>query len=313
MNHIGDVKLQNNLVLAPMVGITDTAFRTICRRFGAGLVYTEMLNANAIYKTNKATLNKLTFSKEEKPVACQLFGANPKMLAYASKIAEEAGADIIDLNLGCPDFKVIKQGAGAALLKRPKKVSELVKEIVNAVKIPVTAKIRTEKNALQIAKLIEEAGASAIAVHGRTVAQAYAGKADWNAIKEIKENIKIPVIANGDVFTPQDAKKIIEATKCDFVMIGRAAMTNPHIFKEINDYLDGKKVEKISAKEKLGLFSEYVELAMKFGCYKFASAKRHATNFTKGIPHSVKLREKMMKAKTIEQLKKEIEDFRTHL
>ena len=201
---IGNVKLKNNLILAPMVGINDTAFRILCKNYGAGLVYTEMINANAIFNKNKATLKKLDFIEEERPITVQLFGANIEMLKHAAKTAEKS-ADIIDINFGCPDTKVLHQGSGAALLKRPQRIFDIVKTIVDSVSIPVTAKIRLSKDNIKIAKLIEEAGASAIAVHARTVSQKYSGKADWNAIKEIKENIKIPVIANGDIFSGKDA------------------------------------------------------------------------------------------------------------
>ncbi|MDD5651451.1 MAG: tRNA dihydrouridine synthase DusB, partial [Candidatus Nanoarchaeia archaeon] len=293
MIKIGNVKLENNLILAPMVGINDTAFRLLCKKYGAGLICTEMINANAIFKNNKATINKLDIVKEERPISVQLFGANTEMLEYAAKVVEK-DADIIDLNFGCPDTKVLKQGAGAALLKRPKKIEEIVKAVVKKVNIPVTAKIRIGINkpdlGLKLAKLIENAGASAIAVHGRTSAQGYSGKANWNAIKEIKENVNIPVIGNGDIFSGEDAERMLELTKCDFLMIGRQAMINPYIFTEVNNYLKNKKVIKITNKDKIKLFSEYIKLADKYGYPKFEFVKRHALNFSKGIRNSVKLR-----------------------
>ncbi len=298
MYKIGNIKLKNNLVLAPMAGINDTAFRILCKRYGAGLLYTEMINTNAISNKNKATLKKLNFVNEEKPIAIQLFGANIKMIEDAAVIAEK-NANIIDINLGCPDLKVLHQGAGAALLKRPKRISEIIKAVVNKVDIPVTAKIRIGNDSIKIAKLIEDAGASAIAVHARTVRQGYSGKADWNKIKEIKEAVNIPVIGNGDIFTKEDVERMQELTKCDFIMIGRAAMTNPAIFKEISN-------GKISSKEKLNLFFEYIELAEKYNCYKFISAKRHALNFTRGIPNSTRLREKISLSKTLDEIKRDI-------
>lgn len=302
---IGNVKLKNNLILAPMVNVNDTAFRILCKKYGASLVYTEMINANAIFNKNKATLKKLNFIEEERPISVQLFGENIEMLKYASKIAEKS-ADIIDINFGCPDTKILHQGSGAALLKRPQRIFDIVKTIVDSVSIPVTAKIRLSKDNIKIAKLIEEAGTSAIAVHARTPKQGYSGKADWNAIKEIKENISIPVIANGDISSGKDAYDITKLTKCDFLMVGRAAMTNPAIFKEIDYYLKNNKEDKISNKE---LFFEYVKIADKYRYPKFELVKRHALNFTSGIRNSVSLRRNLNTVKNIEDLKKEMDSF----
>lgn len=310
MNYkIGNVKLKNNLILAPMVGINDSAFRILCKNYGAGLVCTEMINANAIFKKNKATIKKLDFIKEERPISAQLFGANIEMIEYAAKIVEEK-ADIIDFNFGCPDSKIINQGAGAALLKRPKKVYDIVNAIVKKVNIPVTAKIRLTKDNIKIAKLIEDAGAAAIAVHSRTAAQGYSGKANWDAIKEIKENINIPIIANGDIFSGKDARDIINLTNCDFIMIGRAAIANPTIFREIEYYLENKEEKKISDKEKIELFLEYCKLADKYGYPKFEFIKRHALNFSSGIRNVVSLRKKISSIKNIEDLKKEMDSFK---
>ena len=302
---IGNVKLKNNLILAPMVGINDTAFRILCKNYGAGLVYTEMINANAIFNKNKATLKKLDFIEEERPITVQLFGANIEMLKHAAKTAEKS-ADIIDINFGCPDTKVLHQGSGAALLKRPQRIFDIVKTIVDSISIPVTAKIRLSKDNIKIAKLIEEAGASAIAVHARTPKQGYSGKAEWNAIKKIKENINIPVIANGDIFSGKDAYDILKLTKCDFLMIGRAAMSNPAVFKEIDYYLKNNKENKISNKE---LFFEYAKIADKYGYPKFDFVKRHALNFSSGMRNSVSLRRNLNNIKNIKDLKKEMDSF----
>ncbi|MBU0929818.1 MAG: tRNA dihydrouridine synthase DusB [Nanoarchaeota archaeon] len=305
---IGNLNLKNNLVLAPMVGINDPAFRILCKKYGAGLVCTEMINANAIFKKNKATIKKLESFKEERPISIQLFGANIEMMKYAAKIAEKT-ADIIDINFGCPDSKVINQGSGAALLKRPKRIFEIIDGIVKSVKIPVTAKIRLNKDAIKISKLIEKAGASAIIVHARTPKQGYSGKADWNSIKEIKENVNIPVIGNGDICSGKDAYDILQLTKCDFIMIGRVAMTNPAIFKEIEYYLKKKEEKKISDREKIELFFEYTKIADKVGYPKFEFVKRHALNFSSGMRNVVSLRRKISTLKNIEDLKKEMDSF----
>ncbi len=306
---IGNVKLKNNLVLAPMVGINDTAFRILCKKHGASLVCTEMINANAIFKKNKATIKKLDISKEERPISIQLFGTNIKMLEYAAKITEKH-ADIIDINFGCPDTKILSQGSGAALLKRPKKIYEIVNTIVKSVSIPITAKIRLNNNYIEIVKLIESAGASAVIVHGRTVSQGYSGKANLDAIKKIKEKVSIPVIGNGDINSGESAKNMLNKTRCDFLMVGRAAMTNPNIFNEINYYLKNNKEKVISNKEKIELFFEYLELVKKFESTKFISLKRHALNFSRGMKNCVKLRTKISTAKNIEEIEGDLNNFK---
>lgn len=301
--NIGNIKLKNRLVLAPMAGITDIAFRILCKRLGAGLIYTEMVNANAISINNKSMLKKALFSEEEKPITVQLFGAKTGLIVKAAKILESLGADIIDFNFGCPDSQVIKQGAGSALLKRPKKIEEIISALVKAVKIPVTAKMRINEKYLEIAGIIEKAGASALAVHARTVKQGYSGKADWQKIKEIKSILSIPVIGSGDIFKPEDAKKMIEETGCDLVMIGRGTIGNPQIFRDTLNYLDNKIVEKISDKDKIELFFQYLELAEKHEL-RFSQIKRQALNFTKGIKDATKLRPKISITKNAEELKK---------
>ena len=305
---IGNLNLKNKLVLAPMAGITDLPFRMLCKKYGAGLVYSEMISSEAIVRNNKATKTKMIFCKKEKPISAQIFGAEKESIIKAAKIVEKQGADIIDFNIGCPDPAVIKQGAGAAFLKDSKKISEIVSLLVKNIKVPVTVKMRSginnTKDFLKIAKAIEKAGASAIAVHPRTVKQRYCGKADWSIIKEIKNNLNIPVIGSGDVCSGESAKQMLAQTKCDFVMIGRAAIGNPYIFREIDYFLKGKKAKKQTDEQKLNLFFEYVKLAKKYKCYDFVSAKTRAMEFTKGIKHSASLRQELSQAKTLESIEK---------
>jgi tRNA-dihydrouridine synthase B len=304
---IGKLEIKPATALAPMAGVNDVAFRILCKRFGAGLVYTEMVNANAVFRGNKATLKKLVISAEERPVAVQLFAAKKEVLVEATKIVTDLGADIIDLNLGCPDIKVVRQGAGSALLKRPAKIEELISAMVSCTDVPITAKIRiglVSYEGLKTAKIVEKAGASAIAVHGRTVDQGYSGKADWDAIKEIKDNVSIPVIGNGDVFCAKDAISMIEHTKCDAVMIGRGAIGNPQIFSEIDDLLCGRRTDQISPEKKISIFFEYHKLAQQYGVYNFPGTKRMAMYLTKGLHQSTNLRQKINAALTIEEIQR---------
>lgn len=306
---IGKVNVENRLVLAPMADITDVSFRILCRKLGAGLVFNEMLNANAICRRNKATLQKLAIAQEEHPVAVQLFGAQVGLLVSAAKKAVEMGADIIDLNMGCPYEKILSQGAGAALLKRPSKVSEIIHALKKNIGVPVTAKIRTEKNFLELAKLIEDAGADAISVHARTVAQGYSGAADWDKIKDVKKILKIPVIGSGDAFSAEKARGMLVLTGCDAVMIGRGCIGNPHIFSEATDAIDGIKPKKLQWDKRLSLFWDYVKLSKKFGTFRFATAKRHAIAFTKSVPCSAGLRAKISKATDIEDVRRIYDSF----
>ena len=312
---IGTVKIKNRFFLAPMASVTDMPFRILCKKYGAGLVYTEMTSAEAIVRGK--SYNKIKFSEEEKPIAVQLFGGNKESLVKAAKIVEELGADIVDLNMGCPYPLIIKQGAGSALLKNPEKVKKIITSIVKKVNVPVTIKTRIgfkkSNEGLKIARIAEKSGASAIAIHGRSVEQGYRGKADWNAIKKIKEMIDIPVIGSGDVFSPEDAERMIEQTKCDFVMVGRGAMGNPFIFREINDYFKGKKEEKVNDKKKIDTFLDYIRIAKKNNVFDFKSSKVQLNYFTKGIKNSSEFRVKVSKIKKFEDMMKEVKLFRSSL
>lgn len=321
---IGNITIKEKTVLAPMYLITDLPFRILCRKNGAGLVYSEMISSKALVMKNTKSLEMAKVVKSEEPVAVQIFGDNPKTMADAAKILEKMGASIIDLNFGCPAKDIVEVGAGASLLKNPKKIEAIVKSVSSAVSIPVTAKIRIGiknstrindskkniENSVKLAKLIEKAGASAIAVHGRTLEQQYSGKADWNAIKIIKKAVSIPVIGNGDVKSEEDAARMLSETGCDAVMIGRAAIGNPFIFGRINHYLKtGKKEKELSKKEKISAFFDYAKLAEKHGILTIQKAKTQGLWFTKGLFGSARLREKMSQARTIEEIEREMKDF----
>ena len=305
MYKIGNVGIRGKLVLAPMFRVSTLPFRIMCHEYGAGLVCSEMLNGNAIERSNKSSLRMAKSCAEERPLAMQLFGTKEEVLLTAAK---KLDCDIIDLNCGCPEENVMKQGAGAALLKRPKKIGEIVKYLADNLERPVTAKIRIgldEKklNAVEVARIIEEAGAKAIAVHGRTVAQRYSGKADWEMIAKVKEAVSIPVIANGDVVDEKSANECLRVSNADFLMIGRGAMGDPHIFKRISHYLrTGEILPKQTREEKLEDFSMYLELAKKHDCLNYPDVKLHAVWLTKGIRGGIELRRRLSIAKSVEAI-----------
>ena len=264
--NIGNVKIKNQVVLAPMAGICNSAFRRICKEMGCGLIYAEMVSDKAITYNNKKTIDMLYMTEEERPIVQQIFGSDKESFVVAAKyIYENMHPDIIDINMGCPVPKVaVRAQAGSALLKNPEKIYEIVKAVVEAVPIPVTVKIRSgwdhkNINAVEIAQIVEKAGASAICVHPRTRSQGYSGNADWSIIKAVKDNVSIPVIGNGDVKTPEDAKRMIEETGCDAVMIGRGVLGNPWIIKNTIDYLDGKEICSISNKEKIDMCLHHLD------------------------------------------------------
>ena len=257
---IGNVEINSKIVLAPMAGTSDSAFRRIAKEMGAGLVVAEMVSDKAIYYGSKKTIDMLYMDEVEHPISQQIFGSDKESFIYAAKYIERnMNVDIIDINMGCPVPKVsIKAQAGSALLKNPLKVYEIVKAVVDSVKVPVTVKIRSgwdsnNINAVKIAKLCEKAGASAITVHGRTRSQGYTGKANWNIIKQVKENVNIPVIGNGDVKSCYDAKKMLDETGCDAVMIGRGLLGNPWLIKECNNYLNNIENSDITINERLDM------------------------------------------------------------
>jgi tRNA-dihydrouridine synthase B len=306
-------KLSGKLILAPMHKVTNIAFRILCKEYGASLSSTELLSANAVAKKNKAIMKLAFTDKIEKPVVAQIFSNNTEKMVEAAKILEK-DFDIIDINFGCPSDRILKQGSGGFLLKRADKIKEIVEKISSSINKPLTVKIRTgldkdSINAIAISKICEDSGASAIIIHARTVKQGYSGKADWDIIKQVKENVNIPIIGNGDVIDGESAKKILEYTGCDYIMIGRGAIGNPHIFKEINHYLNTGEIIKQTKKQRIDDYFKYISLCKKYDVFEVKDAKQKAIEFTKGYPGSTRLRQGLSKIKTFEEIEKQFEDF----
>ncbi|MCI6422439.1 MAG: tRNA dihydrouridine synthase DusB [Blautia sp.] len=314
---IGNVTLENNLILAPMAGVTDLPFRLLCKEQGAGLLCTEMISAKAIHFKNKNTKSLMRILPEERPVSLQLFGSEPDLMAEIAAQIEDEPFDILDINMGCPVPKVVNNQEGSALMKNPKLVGEIVSKMASAIKKPLTVKIRkgfTEGsvNAVEIAKIIEASGAAAIAVHGRTREQYYAGKADWDIIRQVKEAVSIPVIGNGDVNSPESAKRLIEETGCDGIMIGRAARGNPWIFGRINRFLEtGVKEEEPGVQEVKEMILKHARLQIEYkGEYTgMREMRKHVAWYTAGMPHSASVRRQVNEVETYEQLEKLVELF----
>lgn len=323
MWQIGKVKIANKVVLAPMAGICDNAYRTIVKEMGAGLICAEMVSDKAIYYNSKKTIDMLYMSEDERPISQQIFGSDKESFVYAAKYIEKhMKPDIIDINMGCPVPKVaLRSQAGSALLKNPDKVYEIVKSVVEAIKVPVTVKIRSgwdsnSINAVEIAKKIEQAGASAITVHARTRSQGYSGKADWNIIKQVKENVTIPVIGNGDIKTCYDAKRMIDETNCDAVMIGRGVIGNPWLIKETVDYLEkGIEPKQITHQERLDMILEHLDRLIKTKNDHLAllQIRTHIGYYLKSIPNTSELKNKIFKTKSIDELKELINTFKKEL
>ncbi|HPF82802.1 MAG TPA: tRNA dihydrouridine synthase DusB [Bacilli bacterium] len=312
MFKIGNLEMKNNIVLAPMAGISNSAYRTIIKDMGCGLIYAEMVSDKAISYGNEKTIDMLYMTDYERPIAQQIFGSDKESFIKSAKyIYENMKPDIIDINMGCPVPKVaVRAQAGSALLKNPDKVYEIVKAVVDTVPIPVTVKIRSgwdsnSINAVEIAKMIEKAGASAITVHPRTRAQGYSGNADWNIIKQVKESVGIPVIGNGDVKSCYDAKKMLDETNCDAVMIGRGVLGNPWLIKECIDYIDnGKLPEVVSLKEKIEMIKRHLKLLKETKSDKLAllEIRSHAIWYLKGVNNSSFIKNQICKAKTIDEV-----------
>ena len=298
--NIGNVKLNNNIMLAPMAGITDRAFRIICEKFNPGLVCTEMISAKGLFYNDEKTKQLLNMNNEKRPIAVQIFGSDIESLKYAAKYVSEYG-DIIDINMGCPAPKVVKNGDGSKLLLDLPKAGQIIKEVVKSVSVPVTVKFRKGWDndnivAIEMAKIAQEAGASAITIHGRTRSEFYSGNADWDIIKKVKENVKIPVIGNGDVKNYKDAKKMFETTCVDGIMIGRAALGNPWIFEELILNMQNKEFS-ISNSEKLNLILEHLNLTIEDKGERVAimEMRKHISWYIKNTKDASKIREHVNK------------------
>lgn len=301
---IGNIELRNNILLAPMAGITDLPFRLICEKYGAGLCCTEMISSKGLYYNDSKTKLLLNLKGEQRPVAAQIFGSDVEVLKYAASYVSDF-VDIVDINMGCPAPKIVKNGDGSKLLLNLELVEEIATEVVKSSKVPVTAKIRKGWDAnhivaVEAAKILEKSGISAITIHGRTREEYYSGNADWEIIKKVKEAVNIPVIGNGDIKSKEDALKMFEQTNVDGIMVGRAAIGNPWIFEEIVGYLQGKEQRQVSKEERLETILEHINLAVEEKGENIAikEMRKHLAYYIKNMKDASRLREKINKIDT---------------
>ena len=305
---IGNVELRNNILLAPMAGITDLPFRLMCEKYNAGLCYTEMISSKGLYYNDSKTKLLLDLKGEKRPVAAQIFGSDIEALKYAADYVSDL-VEIVDINMGCPAPKIVKNGDGSKLLLNLELIEQIAVEVVKASKVPVTAKIRKgwDSNsivAVEVAKILEKSGISAITIHGRTREEYYSGRADWNIIRRVKEAVNIPVIGNGDVKTKEDAERMFKETNVDGIMIGRAAIGNPWIFEETIHYLEGKEQRNITNQEKLNIIVEHINLAVeeKGESIAIKEMRKHLAYYIKNMKDASRTREKINKIDTKTEL-----------
>ena len=317
--YIGNVEVKGKTVLAPMAGICNSAFRKIIKEMGCSLIYAEMVSDKAIFYRNQKTKDMLFMESVERPIVQQIFGSDKESFVDAAKyIEKEMHPDIIDINMGCPVPKVaVKSQAGAALLKNPEKIREIVSSVVEAVSVPVTVKIRSgwdqnSINAVEVAKICESVGASAITVHPRTRSQGYSGKADWNIIKEVKENVNIPVIGNGDITDIYKAKQMLEETKCDLIMIGRGVLGNPWLIREINAFLEGRVLPKPTNIERVDMCLKHLDYLSNLKDEKLAclEIRNHIGWYLKSIPDANKIKNKVYQTTNIHDIIKILNEFK---